>query len=393
MSEQAIEPYCAGRTYYDADGHIMEHPGWVEQFADKDIADKLKLPKYNQIDDQIALHEMFSDDDVWKLTPEKIQRAEENVMIPKSYNALGAIDPQQRSRALDLIGLDAQLIFSTLSSRPFVSYVEMEDWEMVYGYARAVNRGLAEFCQHDSRLYPVGILTLHQPHLALKELKNAVKEGIKGIMLPATPVGDKSPGHPDFDPIWRYMEESNTPFYIHIGGQNLRIKKAYVNNGGPMPKDFRGGELVMIAKDLCITHHEPEEFISAMVLDGVLDRFPKLHGATVELGASFAPGLMKRLESLFQTWRKKDPVMTTFKRTPYEQIVEQLAFTPFTFEDVGDLIRTSEKELFLFSTDYPHPEGGRDPMKYFNKALEQSSEEEKECFFSRNFAKLYNYQM
>ncbi|HEY6597895.1 MAG TPA: hypothetical protein VIZ30_01190, partial [Pseudomonadales bacterium] len=45
--------------------------------------------------------------------------------------------------------------------------------------------------------------------------------------------------------------------------------------------------------------------------------------------------------------------------------VEQLAFTPYPYEDVGDLIRQSDDRLYLFSSDYPHIEGGKNPLGRF----------------------------
>ena len=49
----------------------------------------------------------------------------------------------------------------------------------------------------------------------------------------------------------------------------------------------------------------------------------------------------------------------------------QLKFTPFPPEPVGWMIEQAGAELFLFSTDFPHPEGGRDPLKRFKNALNE----------------------
>jgi len=35
-------PYAAGRTYFDADSHIMELPGWLEEFADPADRERLR---------------------------------------------------------------------------------------------------------------------------------------------------------------------------------------------------------------------------------------------------------------------------------------------------------------------------------------------------------------
>jgi hypothetical protein len=42
----------------------------------------------------------------------------------------------------------------------------------------------------------------------------------------------------------------------------------------------------------------------------------------------------------------------------------------------------------MFSSDYPHVEGGRNPMKRFEASLAGRSAEEKQAFFCDNFADL-----
>ena len=42
----------------------------------------------------------------------------------------------------------------------------------------------------------------------------------------------------------------------------------------------------------------------------------------------------------------------------------------------------------MFSTDYPHPEGGRDPLAKFEEALGGTSEADRERFYFGNMAEL-----
>ncbi len=46
-------------------------------------------------------------------------------------------------------------------------------------------------------------------------------------------------------------------------------------------------------------------------------------------------------------------------------------------------------ELFLFSSDYPHPEGGRNPLKRFDESTVDVSEPARQRFYSENFAELF----
>ena len=56
---------------------------------------------------------------------------------------------------------------------------------------------------------------------------------------------------------------------------------------------------------------------------------------------------------------------------PSEYFRRQVRFTPFAGEDVGGLIDQTGPELYLFSSDYPHPEGTRDPIGKFEASLDE----------------------
>ena len=66
-----------------------------------------------------------------------------------------------------------------------------------------------------------------------------------------------------------------------------------------------------------------------------------------------------------------------------------MRFTPYPFEDVAQLVSESSPELYLFSSDYPHAEGGRDPLGRFLKTTERLTDIEKDQFFATNFRCLY----
>ena len=125
-----------------------------------------------------------------------------------------------------------------------------------------------------------------------------------------------------------------------------------------------------------------------LLLDGVFDRHPGLKGAAVELGAGWVPELLKRLDAVTHIYGRVDESVR-FERKPSEQLTEQMGFTPFPHEDVAGLVAQSNDELFLFSSDYPHVEGGRDPIGRFEASLSNVPEATKSRFFSENFLRLW----
>jgi hypothetical protein len=109
----------------------------------------------------------------------------------------------------------------------------------------------------------------------------------------------------------------------------------------------------------------------------------------VELGAGWVPELVRRLDWVVKIWGRTDANLQGWSRTPSQQITEQLAFTPFVFEQVGDLIDQSSPELYLFSTDYPHVEGGRNPIGRFESSLGNRSEAVRDQFYAENFLRIF----
>jgi predicted TIM-barrel fold metal-dependent hydrolase len=84
-------------------------------------------------------------------------------------------------------------------------------------------------------------------------------------------------------------------------------------------------------------------------------------------------------------FKKSDPQVGTLSLKASDYIRRQVRFTPFPGEDVGRMIREAGEELFLFSSDYPHPEGGKDPIRKFVETLEGLNADATEKFYRRNF--------
>ena len=109
----------------------------------------------------------------------------------------------------------------------------------------------------------------------------------------------------------------------------------------------------------------------------------------IELGAGYVPSLCKRLDWIAEIWRKSEPELAGQRRKPSEILMEHVAFTSYVYEDVGDLTRQTDSRLYLFSSDYPHAEGGRQPLERFTKSLEGCGESAKDHFYSENFARVF----
>ena len=98
---------------------------------------------------------------------------------------------------------------------------------------------------------------------------------------------------------------------------------------------------------------------------------------------------MRRLDWVVKHWSRNDANLQGLNRTPSEQITQQLAFTPFVFEEVGNFIDQSNEDLYLFSSDYPHIEGGRNPIGRFEASLGERPAIVRDKFYAENFLRIF----
>ena len=384
--------YAGDRILYDADTHIMELPDFLRKFADPDIRDLLPLVSYGR--------SIVTDEEVEVIMSNGAQHSDEHkqslialgdrmITEVKEIQALGSFDKHDRVIANDMLGFMKQLVFATHSLHmPFSPSNKIPD-NLRYGGARAHNRHMIDFCSVDDRLMGVAAIPLENPELALEEVKFALEGGLQAMWIPHRLAGDRSPTHVDYNPIWALLQEAQIPVVFHVGGNPLQLPPGWSNTGRGVTRDWMGGGENVRARDAAVLHQGIETFVSMFVLDGVLEEFPNLKLASVELGAGWVPEVLVRLDQIHKAYSKVDDRLKGFSRRPSEQIREQMAFTPFVFEDVSRLIEQSNDDLYLFSSDYPHTEGGRDPIARFESCMQNVSPESVDKFNSENFLRVF----
>jgi uncharacterized protein len=367
---------------FDADSHLMETSEWLGRYADEGVRDRLS-PLGLEGAGAGAAELMESLPALWE-SHRDLEIGPEVLKGPKGWMAPGALDTEVRARVLDALGITAQLVFPTFA---LAHFTRSKDTDVLYGGTEALNRAMADFCGGDPRLKAVGYLPLNDPVRALDVLEAALEAGVAALWVPSDAPGDFSPAHLDVDPVWACLASAGVPFVLHIGGGKL-LPKAFHQNGLPRPKDWLGGGENLRAKDFPVVHHSPERFLTCMALDGVFERHPALRGAAIELGASWVPGMLRNVDYAARYVGKNEALVQELPLAPSEYLRRQVRFTPFPFEDTAWLIRECGPELFMFSTDYPHPEGGRRPFEAFGEAVSGFSDETQERFFWRNGAEL-----
>ena len=375
--------YANGRIIHDADSHVMETREWLDPYLDADLKTKLR-PLYGRTPGRVD--KLLDKAKARKTDTAADAEAFENPIAgPKGWIAAGAFDPAERTRVLDMFGFSGQLVFGTSSLGPALA---AKDEGVLYAGVRAHNEAMAAFCRPDKRLYGVAFAALDNPRRALEEVDAALKAGNRAIMVSAGSAGERSPGHPDLDPIWQRLSDTNTPFMLHIGPGTRTQPKAFRNNGRERAPDLHGGGENLRFADYIMLSFAPQVWLTAMVYDGVFERFPKLRGGIIESGAGWAPEFLRELDLGYKSFGRTDPYLRAMPMKPSEYIRRAVKFTPFPGEDAGRMIVDGGADLFMFSSDYPHPEGTNDPKGRFERTMQAIDEDALDRFYRRNFEEM-----
>ena len=391
-------PYVAGRVVHDADAHIMEPPTWLRDHADPALRDRIEplnlaggneLQQTGDPDEQLRDLEATFARIARKHASDEYRAVEaEEIMLRKNFAATGSFIAVDRPRALDLLGFSSQLMFNTFHNRRLHDWEHSGDLELAYGTARAHNRGMVEFCSADARLLPTCSVPLVDFEQAVTMADEAIAMGAAALLVASGCPPTHSPSHVALDPVWARAQEAGIPIVFHVGGTGELIDANYFRNGLPVPPDFHGGEENFRSVDYMGIPGPPAQTLATMIFDGVLERFPELRIGVIEQGAIWLPSWLRQMESAFDAFARHEERLRALSLRPSEYVRRQVRATPYPTEDVGWIIEQAGPELCLFSSDYPHVEGGRRPVERFEASLGDASEAVRRRFYCDNFLDL-----
>jgi uncharacterized protein len=388
-------PYAEGRVMHDADAHLMETPTWLRDHAEERFREALPLLTYtsgNELrqtgsPDEQRRDLLASFDRLREKHASVEYRSDEDteIMKRKNFAATGGFIADDRPRALDLLGFSSQLIFNTFHNSRLHDFEHGPDVDLAYAAARAHNRGMLDFCSVDGRLLPTCYIPLVDPERAVEATTDALSEGAAALLIASGCPPSFSPSHRDLFGVWARAEEAGVPVVFHVGGTGPLIDPNYFVNGLPVPHDFHGGDENFRSVDYMGIPVPPAQTLATLIFDGVLESFPGLRIGVIEQGAIWVPSWLRQMESAFEAFARHEERLQSLSMRPSEYVHRQVRFTPYPTEDVGWIIEQGGADLAMFSSDYPHVEGGRKPVERFEASLGDASDEVRRKFYVDNF--------
>ncbi len=376
--------YIEGRLVHDADSHLMELSDCLDPYFEKKLLDRYRA--LDAVGVKVGNGRWEDKARTVQSDPAFRGGIDENIMLRKNYEAHGAFLMEDRPKALDLIGVASQLVFTTFCLGNF-GLDRGRDMELCYGAASAHNRMMTDFCSVDRRLLATAYIPLEDFDRAAQVAKEAIELGAKALMIPSWCPQNHGPSHIGLDPVWAMAQEAGLPILFHVGGED-KLNKTYKENGLPPVPDFHGGDDNFTSVSYMPIPVSAMQTLATLIFDGVFDRFPGLKWGVIELGAAWLPGWMRAMDSAAHAFVRNEDRLQKLSARPSEIARRQLRVAPYPHEDAGWIIANSGEEMGLFSTDFPHIEGGRNPIKRFDASLEGLSPSAKTSFYADNFIDL-----
>ncbi|GAB3283288.1 amidohydrolase family protein [Parahaliea aestuarii] len=327
-------------------------------------------------------HEAF--DKALPIQREMTRRAEEKFLI-SDFNdnwrrgieddLTGAWDGAVRNRVIDADGVAAEVLFpdgiTEMNAPPFGAGLGLRPWgidpQLQWAGARAHNRWIAEFCRQDPdrRIGLAIVLMLYDVDEALREVKWAFDQGLRGILIPAL-MGDHDPyNHPKYDPVWAFCQDHNMVVHTH---------------SGPSPDynfDLPGAVGVYLT-EFAWWASRP---LWHMIFGGVFERFPRLHFVITEVSEFWIPHMLEMMDvraSVKHTSGKLGDFRSNLTMKPSEYFRRNCWVGASALFDEGSTSVRHDIGInnVMWGTDYPHPEGSwpntREKLREFFTGMPES---------------------
>ena len=286
----------------------------------------------------------------------------------------GGWDPAERLKDMEEDGVEADVIYCSLSFRIFW----LQDAALQRACFEVYNNWLAEYCSYAPRILAgQALISLYDIDLAVKDLRRCAKLGLKGAMIWASPPEDRFYNSPTYDPFWAEAQELNMPITLHS-----------VTGMGPESQRPMGDRYV---RSIAL-HHEVQRSIVTLIFSGVMERFPRLKFVSGENEAGWIPFFLMRLDQIQEEYRYLYPTSLTMKASEYFQ--RQMYATIIDDPVAVGARHQIGVDNIMWSSDYPHTVSSwPNSWQVVERDFQGVSEDERRKMLRDNVISLYGMDL
>lgn len=340
-----------GLHVMDSDLHVIENGEVYEKYLDEKYRDK--MPRYLGLSPTRFPHWDVQGTMIppWA-TSQDVVKAQAYLDKPTEhiYQAVREreFEPVSTLEAMDAEGIDVGIVYRTFAHM----VVSIDDLEPVYAaaYCAAFNDWLADYCAANAgRLKAAAIVSLHDPELAAAEARRAVEDkGHVAVVLLPMPCNGRYFHAPECDVLWKEIVRLNIPLAVH--GTSGGASRDYASNR------YRGHPNFRTLNHTSAFPLELMEAMGALIVGGVLERFPGLRVGFLEGNCGWLPWWLDRLDDQWKKYGGGEEIRLSAKPSEYflrqcfigTDVDEELLAV--TIDKVGD-------DNIVMSVDYPHADG------------------------------------
>ncbi len=277
-------------------------------------------------------------------------------MIGKPMKSIPAFrEPGPRLAVMDELGIDYALMFPTLAS--LLEERIKDDPELIHDIIHALNEWMYETWSfnYEDRIFATPVITLPIVDRALEELQWCLDRGAKTVLVRPAAVpshrGSRSFGLDEFDPFWQACVAADIPVSMHASDSGYADQiNAWEPTREYLPFKPTAFRTALVGK------RPIEDAMFALTCHGALTRNPELRILSIENGASWVAHVIEILTDVYTKMPQE------FAEHPVEAFKRCVYVAPFWEDDFAQIADLIGVDRVIFGSDWPHPEGLKDPL-------------------------------
>jgi len=362
-----------GYRIIDADGHVLEHPTAMLQYAPAKFRDRI-FHLESKPDGSEVVHyaghtapaNYLAVAGTGGMSKEDRMRAASG-QLKYSEIKPGAFNAKARLEEIAIDGIQQSVVYPTL----MLGLPGFPDAEFAEVQARAYNRWIAEYCGYaPTRLFGVAVIPQQDIARSLTVIREAKEIGLVGIFMRPNPsVDGQYFSDPSYEPLWALCEELDLTVGFHpylaadMPGacRNLHLWNYRAPGGSVDFVEAMSQSPITRLHNIFFSQglsnvYDMMTTIAMMIGGGVLEHHPMLRCIFLEANGGWIAPFLERLDHHYEIFGWDVPALT-MKPSDYFKRQCWISFDP----DESLLKATAEHPLvgadrIIWASDYPHPD-------------------------------------